>query len=173
MCAPRADPIDCASMIPRKLACLVLLVLASGCAPDASDRFVLVADVQQVMTRVLEPAAEVYWDAVGWIEDEEEGTIELRPTTPEEWEAVVSAAYTVAEAGNLLMMDGRAQDDGTWIGMSQDMIEAAERAIEAAEARNESAVFDVGAELYYTCTNCHATYAVDLLRPNVERGGSE
>lgn len=172
MCALRGDGIDCASMNPTKLASVVLLVLASGCAPDASDRFVLVADVPEVMTRILEPAAEVYWDAVGWIEDEEEGTIELRPTTPEEWEAVVGAAYTVAEAGNLLMMEGRAQDDGTWVRMSQEMIEASERAIEAAEARNESAVFDAGAELYYTCTSCHATYAVDLIRPNVRREGS-
>lgn len=135
----------------------------------------MVADVQQVMTRILEPAAEQYWDAVGWIDDRDEGLTEIRPTTPEEWEAVVNAAYAVAETGNLLMMEERAVDQGSWIRMSEEMIEAAERAIEAAEAQNEQAVFDMGAELYYTCTNCHATYAVDLLRPNVrlEESSSE
>lgn len=148
---------------------VALVALASACAPDATDRFVLTADVQQVMVHVLEPAAEQYWDAVGWIEDREEGLTEIRPTTPEEWEAVVHAGYTVAETGNLLMMEGRAVDQGSWIQMSRDMIQAAERAIEAAEAQNEQAVFDAGAELYYTCTACHATYAVDLLRPNVRR----
>lgn len=159
-------------MLPKKpVLCglLVVVALSSACAPDASDRFVLTADVQQVMVHVLEPAAEQYWDAVGWIDDREEGLTEIRPTTPEEWEAVVHAGYAVAETGNLLMMEDRAVDQGTWIRMSQDMIEAAERAIEAAEAQNEQAVFDAGAELYYTCTNCHATYAVDLLRPNVRR----
>lgn len=159
-------------MIPRKLACLVLLLLWSGCTPDASDRFVLVTDVQGLMAHVMEPAADAYWDAVGWIEDEEEGTIEIRPTTPEEWAAVVNAGYTVAEAGNLLMMEDRAVDDGTWMRMSRELIEAAERAIEAAEAQNESAVFDAGAELYFTCTNCHSTYAVETLRPNVRQDES-
>ncbi|MDX1567699.1 MAG: hypothetical protein R3223_07850 [Longimicrobiales bacterium] len=163
------------SSAPRKILLVGLLVLSFACAPDASDRFVMVADVQQVMTRILEPAAEQYWDAVGWIDDRDEGLTEIRPTTPEEWEAVVNAAYAVAETGNLLMMEERAVDQGSWIRMSEEMIEAAERAIEAAEAQNEQAVFDMGAELYYSCTNCHATYAVDLLRPNVrlEESSSE
>ncbi|MFP3948345.1 MAG: hypothetical protein ACLFWG_06415 [Longimicrobiales bacterium] len=153
--------------VARNLTLVGFLVLSPACAPDASDRFVLVADVQNVMTRILEPAAEEYWDAVGWIDDRDEGLREIRPTTPEEWEAVVNAAYAVAETGNLLMMEERAADQGSWIRMSQEMIAAAERAIEAAEAQNEQAVFDVGAELYFTCNNCHATYAVDILRPNV------
>lgn len=161
-------------MIPRKLAYLVLVVvLWAGCAPDASDRFVMVTDVQGIMAHMMDPAADRYWDAVGWIEDAEEGTIEIRPTTPEEWAEVVNAAYTVAETGNLLMMEERAVDQGTWMRMSQDLIDAAERAIEAAEAQNESAVFDAGAELYYTCTNCHSNYAVETLRPNVRQGESQ
>ncbi len=49
------------------------------------------------------------------------------------------------------------------------MTEAARQAIEAATARNESGVFDAGAELYYTCTACHSQYAVETLRPNDER----
>jgi hypothetical protein len=40
------------------------------------------------------------------------------------------------------------------------------KAIEAAEARDEMGVFDVGAELYAVCTACHATYEVEVLRPN-------
>ena len=154
----------------RQLACLALIVLWSGCTPDASDRFVMVTDVQGIMAHVVDPAADTYWDAVGWIEDAEEGTIEIRPTSPEEWATVVNAAYTVAEAGNLIMMEGRARDDGAWMGMSQAMIEAAERAIEAAEAQNEAAVFDTGAELYYTCSNCHSTYVDEIVRPNAAGG---
>ena len=30
-------------------------------------------------------------------------------------------------------------------------------------------VLAIGAEVYYTCTNCHATYAVETLRPTDDR----
>lgn len=52
---------------------------------------------------------------------------------------------------------------------SRDMIAAARKAITAAESRNATAVFDVGAEVYDTCTQCHAKYAVDVLRPNAAK----
>jgi hypothetical protein len=53
--------------------------------------------------------------------------------------------------------------------MSQALIEVGQRAIEAADARSLDAVFDVGAEMYYVCTNCHGTYAAETLRPNDAR----
>jgi hypothetical protein len=118
------------------------------------------------MATVIEPAAEIYWDAVGTIVDQK-GTIEIAPQSAEEWDAVRNAAFIVAESGNLLMMPTRARDAGDWMTMSQQMIEAGQRAIQAAEARNKAAVFDVGAEVYDACTNCHARYAVELQRPNV------
>ncbi len=49
--------------------------------------------------------------------------------------------------------------------MSQAMTQVALRAIEAAEARDEQAVFDVGAEVYFACTNCHYAYAIQTLNP--------
>lgn len=127
-----------------------------------------VGDMQQLMASVVEPAAEVYWDAVGVIVDAE-GEHHMAPTTDEEWLAVRSAAYTVAESGNLLMMPGYALDDGAWMQMSRALVEVGKRAVEAAEARDLDAVFDMGAEVYYVCTNCHATYAIESLRPNDPR----
>ena len=117
------------------------------------------------MASVVEPAADVYWDAVGTIIDEK-GTIEIEPQSVEEWDAVRNAAYVVAESGNLLMMPSRAKDAGEWMTLSQQLIETGQRAIKAAEARNKTAVFDVGAEVYDVCTNCHAKYALELQRPN-------
>lgn len=147
---------------------LAVLILLSGCASDASEGssvpFTTVADTQQLMASILDPAAEVYWDAVGWIIDAS-GTTEIRPGSLEEWEAVRNAAFMIAESGNLLMMDGRAVDEGAWMGMSQSMIDVGRRAIEAAEARDEQGVFDMGAEIYFACTNCHAVYAVQTLNP--------
>lgn len=150
------------------VACAALLVGCAGedAAANASDEpYRPVASVQELMLAVVEPAAERYWDAVGWITDSA-GTQEIRPTTDEEWEAVRNAAYVVAESGNLLMMDGRAVDDQTWIALSQAMIATGERAIEAANARDPEAVFTVGGDLYETCTACHSAYALGTLRPN-------
>ena len=61
------------------------------------------------MASVVEPAAEVYWDAVGTIYDEN-GATEIEPQTIEEWDGIRNAAYVVAESGNLLMMSSRAKD---------------------------------------------------------------
>jgi hypothetical protein len=48
------------------------------------------------------------------------------------------------------------------------MIEAAQKAIHAAESRDKDAVFDVGAELYDACTHCHSQYSPEIMRPNVQ-----
>ncbi len=148
----------------------VTSALLLGCATDAPDSssYETVADVQQLMLTVLEPAAEAYWDAVGWIIDET-GEHEIAPANPEEWEAVRNAAFVIAESGNLLMMDGRALDQTSWIAMSKAMVQVGRTAIGAAEARDKNAVFDAGAEVYYVCTACHAAYALGTLRPSDER----
>jgi len=148
---------------------LGLFVALTACAaPAEEDRYTAVADVPELMAHVLEPNAQVYWRAVGWILDFE-GEHEIRPETEEDWLAVENAAFVVAESGNLLMMDGRALDDGPWMTMSQALIDIGRRAVHVAEDRNEQAVFDVGAEMYFVCTQCHATYALETLRPSDDR----
>ena len=151
---------------------LVAAILAAGCAPEPTP-YTPVADVKDLMTSVLEPAAEVYWDAVGEILDED-GVHEIRPVGDEEWDAVRNAAFVMAESGNLLMMNGRARDRGEWIAMSRAMTESGREALRAAEARNAAAVFDAGAEVYYVCSECHAKYALETLRPSdVRADGAE
>jgi hypothetical protein len=155
----------------RSVAPLALAALVAACgqpADDAGSSFTPVGDVQQLMAYLVEPAAEIYWDAVGVIVDAE-GEHQMAPTTDEEWLAVSSAAYTVAEAGNLMKMPGYALDDGAWMTMAQELVDVGRRAVEAADARSLDAVFDMGAEVYYVCTNCHATYAAESLRPNDTR----
>ncbi|MDX1495783.1 MAG: hypothetical protein R3253_17060, partial [Longimicrobiales bacterium] len=51
------------------------------------------------------------------------------------------------------------------------LVEIGERALRAAEAQDEQAVFDLGAEMYYVCSNCHARYSPEILRPSDERAG--
>jgi len=152
----------------RRLFCLSpLLIALAGCntAPPPPP-YKPVADVKTVMASIVEPAADLYWDAVGTIVDQK-GIHEIEPKTVEEWDGVRNAAYVVAESGNLLLMPTRAKDSGEWVQLAQAMTEAAQKAIRAAESRNKTAVFDAGADMYDTCTNCHVKYSPDILRPNV------
>ena len=144
-----------------------VLALLAGCAPepDASATQHAVADVKQVMTAILEPAAETYWDAVGTVIDSA-GTHEIAPQSGEEWTAVWQAALVVAESGNLLMMEGRARDRDEWMRLSRAMVDAGIRAARAAETRNAAAVFEAGGEVYEACTACHSAYARETLRPS-------
>lgn len=120
-----------------------------------------VADVKQVMNWIIEPNADVLWDSVGTIITEQ-GREELLPQTDEEWEAVRNSAAVIAESGNLLMMDGRAFDRDQWMKDARGMIDAANTAIQAAEAKDVAALFDAGGVVYEACTECHSKYALGL-----------
>lgn len=158
------------AMKPTRLipALSVMPLALPACADDPGPPpFAAVADSRQLMLSVIEPAAEVYWDAVGVIMDLE-GTYSVMPRTPEEWEAVENAAFILAESGNLLLLEARAQGRGHWAAMSQAMIEVGRQAVEAAQARDADAVFEAGGEVYLVCTGCHAVYATETLRPNYD-----
>ena len=147
----------------------VLLVLVAACdtasspppvtPPIAATPFKPVVTLKQLMAEVLEPAANVYWEAVGSITDAK-GTREIAPKTDTQWVAVRNSATIVAEAGNLLMLDGRARNTSEWMSLSRSLIEVAERARAVADTHDAKGVFDAGAELYEACVACHAIYYV-------------
>ena len=118
-----------------------------------------VVTMKQFMDEVFEQAADQYWNAVGSTTDKN-GTVEHAPKTDEEWAAVRNQATILAEASNLLMMDGRAVNRGEWMTLAKAMSRAAARARDAAAAHDRTRVFDTGAELYDGCVNCHAKYMV-------------
>ena len=140
-------------------AMVLLLTIACGGSGAGGDSppFKPVASVEDLMHDVVYPNVEVVWDSVGTIITEE-GTNEIRPRSHEEWEAVFQSALTVAEAGNLLMMEGRAKDTGTWMEGAAGLIDATQLALEAAEANDPVALFDAGGEIYVACTFCHEHY---------------
>jgi len=112
------------------------------------------------MSGIVEPAAELYWDAVGEVEDSA-GVHATAPATGEQWTAVRNGALIVAESGNLLMLAGRARDSTEWMTLSRGMIDAGRKAMLAAAAHDSKAVFDAGAELYESCVACHERYAIN------------
>ncbi len=138
--------------------------LLAGCGQTAPGEpasslppFKPVADLHEVMHDVIFPSAEVVWKSVGTIISYE-GTEEIYPRSEEEWIAVQSGATILAEAGNLLMMEGRAQDSGPWMARARELIEASEVALNAAEAQDTKAIFDSGERIYNACNDCHMQY---------------
>ena len=144
----------------------------AACSSAPPPPFQPVADVKQLMASVVDPAADVYWGAIGTVIDEK-GITEITPTTTEEWDAARNAAIIVAETGNLLMMSSRAKDGGEWMKQARALVDAGQKAVRAAESHNRTAVFDSGAEVYDVCTSCHVKYALEIQEKAAEKAAQE
>ncbi len=129
----------------------------TGCARTPPPPLRPVAGSRLLMVSVIEPAADVVWDSVKTIVTLE-ATEEVQPRTEEEWLAVRNAAVVLAESGNLLMMGPRARDAGDWMRWSAELVDAGEAAMQAAEAHDPDAVFELGGRIYGSCTGCHEQY---------------
>ncbi len=139
-------------------------VIAAGCGgggeAPAGPPFQTDRSVRMLMANMLDPAADLLWDAVGTVVDEN-GEDYWEPETEEDWLQVRLGAVALAESANLLIMDGRARDEDQWVELSQAMADAAMEAFAAAEAEDPQLVFDLGETVYQTCNNCHSVYWVD------------
>src|SRR5262245_12037642 len=121
------------------LAALGLLLASCKAKPPIQA----VATLEEVMHHMVIPNAEVVWKSAGTIY-----TIghveEIQPHNDEEWLAGEAAATALAEAGNLLMMEGRAKDTGQWMERARALREAGGSVLQAAKARDVAAVFARG-----------------------------
>jgi hypothetical protein len=140
-------------------------VIAAACGGPAPPPFKALADNKLLMQSVVDPNADLIWDAVKVIETTA-GTQDIRPRSDAEWIAVRNAAVAVAESGNLLMMPPRARDGGEWMLRAQEMMTIGEAAIKAAEAKNADKLFTVGGDLYESCSNCHRQYPAAIVNAN-------
>jgi hypothetical protein len=127
--------------------------------PEGAARPVL--SLKQLMEWVIDPAADAVWDPVKTIITEQ-GTQEIAPQTQEQWDAVRNGAAMLVESANLLMMEGRARDQGEWLAAARRLAATAGKALKAAEAKNAEAVFAAGGEIYNACSACHRRYAPQL-----------
>ena len=109
------------------------------------------------MQRVIDPAADLFWEASGTIITAA-GETSRAPTTDAGWTAVVNAAARLVEGSNLLMMPGRARDEAEWMQYARQLRSAAAAGMKAAQAKDERAVFDTGGEIFLACRGCHMKY---------------
>ena len=80
------------------------------------------------------------------------------PTNDAEWTDVRNAAVILAEASNLLMLQGRAVDNGLWMEMSREMLDAAVVALKATESQDLEQLMEAGGLIVTVCEACHEPY---------------
>jgi hypothetical protein len=141
----------------RRALALTALLIVAGCSRAEPPPYRIDMPVKEIMGHVVEPAAEMVWDAAGY-EITEAGERELFPSTEDGWLAVENGATIIAESANLLMLPGRAPDDGEWMRLAGDMAEQAMVVKAAAMGKDKTQLFDAGGALYQACVACHDKY---------------
>ena len=116
-----------------------------------------VASVKQIMRGIVGPAAKVVFESVSTTVSVR-GTEEKAPQNEEEWDVVGTSAAALIESGNLLLMGGRAIDQGDWVTMSQGLIEAGKVALSATRAKSPEQVLVAGEKVNTSCDTCHRKY---------------
>ena len=131
----------------------LIVFLASGIAfsQDQSPLQPLLT-VRQMMNAIVAPTTATIW-----------GAYELE--TDAEWQEIKNAALAVIGAGNLLKIGGSGLEEQLisqekdWQAFNSEMIVAAEKVIEAVDAKDEDELFMVGNDLLYPpCESCHQQY---------------
>jgi hypothetical protein len=139
----------------------ILLLAVACCLAACRPPYDTTLSTKQVMTQIIDPAWDAYRFSSGFV-DTPTGTKDLTPTTPEGWRAADNAAAQLVEAGNLLLLPGRAHG-GDWIKASNSLSQVALKARAAVERHDSKAMFDLGGDLYQACNDCHQEYRLPLL----------
>jgi cytochrome c553 len=123
------------------------LLLLAGAALAQAPSFQPVASVSQIMLAITYP----YSDNLLYIERNP-------PKTDHEWEVLQYQALMLAESGNLLMMDGRARDQGEWMQDAKLLVEAGVASVKAVRAKDVPAILALNDQIVTACTTCHTKY---------------
>jgi hypothetical protein len=125
-----------------------LLLARSATGQDTTQPpFKPIASVKDVMRAMVVPTSNVVF------------RVEVEPPQDDiGWEKVRLNALAMAEAGNLLMVPGRAKNSDDWMKKSAALVDIGVAAAKAAEAKDPGAVVRIGYEIYDVCAGCHDFY---------------
>ena len=166
-------------------ALLALALLAAGgaaCTSGPPSAMEPTATVEELMRSMIDPAADAVWDAVV-IEATADGIVETRPETEGDWLRLRRHAVTLAEASNLLLIEGRriaapesrsdlpgidlhpdaiqdlvAEGWESWAETSRGLRATSRVVLDAVEARDVDALLEAGTELDLACEDCHSRF---------------
>lgn len=125
----------------------VLFFIACLAIAQAPTSYQPVGTMSQLMIDILYPAS----DALFYIQ-------RTPPQNDRDWGVIRTNALNLAESGNLLMMPGRARDQGDWIKDAKMIVDAGQAAYKAAQKKDMQAILDLNEQLYESCTKCHSQY---------------
>ena len=162
-----------------------LVLLAAGfmaCASEPASDMEPTATVEELMRSMIDPAADAIWDAVV-VEATADGIVETRPETEGDWLRLRRQALTLAEASNLLLIEGRRiaapesrselpgidlhpdaiqklvdEDWDGWMEVARGLRATGGTVLDAVEARDVDALLEAGTELDLACENCHSVF---------------
>jgi hypothetical protein len=154
---------------------------ATLAAQSATDRPVHTT-IKDLMDSIIDPSADVLWNAAGTVVDEN-GIRDLLPKTDDEWHDVRRAAVRIIEGSNLLMRPGReaappgTSSDAPGVELEGPEIDALIKknqagfnafadalqavgveALHATEAKDSDALLEIGAKMEEVCESCHQTF---------------
>jgi hypothetical protein len=137
------------------------------------------------MQHIIDPSSDGIFESVATISGPN-GIVDKAPKTDEDWEQVESYAWTLTEAATLLNVPGRRvakpgdvdtpgdpsapeltadqvqqkidSDRVRWETFVSGLQGAALKALNAAQAHNTEALFEVGNTIDEACENCHLQY---------------
>jgi len=132
---------------------LILLFVAAAAVAQAPAPYKAVGTMSQLMIDIIYPTS----DALFYIE-------RSPPKTEADWGVIKQNALMLAEAGNLLMMPGRAWDQDGFVKDAKLLVEVGAAAYKLAAAKNMQGILDLNDQLYVACVTCHQDY-----RPNYPR----
>jgi hypothetical protein len=162
------------------------LVFAGACRARQQEpqqpEYTTTATVKDLMDSIVDPSADVVWDAVA-TESGKDGIVDRAPKNDEEWKNVRFGAIRLVEASNLLLVPGRHvakpgekseapgvelvgeemevlinKDRAAWNGRAKALHEAAVEALQAIDAKDAPKLFEVGGHIEMACENCHSQY---------------
>lgn len=132
--------------------CSLTFVAGIALAQATSDPFPPTVTVKQLMLDLIHPSSNDILLAI----------YRGGPKDDKEWAVVRRGAATLAESGNMLMLRGRARDQGDWMKDAKLLVDAGNAAYKAAQAKDGDALASLAPALDASCTACHKQY-----RPNV------
>lgn len=139
--------------------------------------------IKTLMNDMIQPNALELWQAVRYVVTEDGVVEDVAPQSDADWEVLRISAITLIEAGNALMLSGRAMDatpvapdypdyqyrpeeiqallendPATWRFYIQEMQFSTRATLEAIENQDLLGLIDIGARINNSCQGCHAEF---------------
>jgi hypothetical protein len=171
------------------------LLLLAACQPSTTDKPAAQAaapppmpkpqaSVIELMAGTIAPTADIIWGAVGSVEGPK-GPVDKKPTTEKDWAELRQKVVLLAEAANLLAIEGRAvihpgqkltnpagpgdltpekagekirTEWATWLGFTQVLQSSALSTLKAVDAKDLDGFVEAGGAIDEACEGCHKRF---------------